>query len=141
MMLSKYYISIAAFLGALTVALGAFGAHALKAVLSPAALITYETAVRYQMYHVVALLFTGILLQKASSPKQQKLLIRAGLFFIDGIVLFSGSLYFIIAKPFLGIEGLPWVGVITPMGGLLWMVAWVLLGLSQLKGVENSDSI
>ncbi len=140
-MLSKYYISIAAFLGALTVALGAFGAHALKAVLSPAALITYETAVRYQMYHVVALLFTGILLQKASSPKQQKLLIRAGLFFIDGIVLFSGSLYFIIAKPFLGIEGLPWVGIITPMGGLLWMVAWVLLGLSQLKGVENSDSI
>jgi uncharacterized membrane protein YgdD (TMEM256/DUF423 family) len=128
-------------LGALTVALGAFGAHALKAVLSPAALITYETAVRYQMYHVVALLFTGILLPKASSPKQQKLLSRAGLFFIDGIVLFSGSLYFIVAKPFLGIEGLPWVGIITPMGGLLWMVAWVLLGLSQLKGVENSDSI
>jgi uncharacterized membrane protein YgdD (TMEM256/DUF423 family) len=140
-MLSKYYISIAAFLGALTVALGAFGAHALKAVLSPAALITYETAVRYQMYHVGALLITGILLQKASSPKQQKLLSRAGLFFIDGIVLFSGSLYFIVAKPFLGIEGLPWVGIITPMGGLLWMVAWVLLGLSQLKGVENSDSI
>jgi uncharacterized membrane protein YgdD (TMEM256/DUF423 family) len=140
-MLSKYYISIAAFLGALTVALGAFGAHALKAVLSQAALVTYETAVRYQMYHVVALLFTGILLQKASTPKQQKLLSRAGLFFIDGIVLFSGSLYFIVAKPFLGIEGLPWVGIITPMCGLLWMVAWVLLGLSQLKGVENSDSI
>ena len=139
-MLSKYYISIAAFLGALTVALGAFGAHALKAVLSQAALVTYETAVRYQMYHVVALLFTGILLQKASTPKQQKLLSRAGLFFIDGIVLFSGSLYFILAKPFLGIEGLPWVGIITPMGGLLWMVAWVLLALSQLKGVENSDS-
>ena len=139
-MLSKYYIPIAAFLGALTVALGAFGAHALKAVLSPAALITYETAVRYQMYHVVALLFTGILLQKASSPKQQKLLNRTGLFFIDGIVLFSGSLYFIVAKPFLGIEGLPWVGVITPMGGLLWMIAWVILGLSQLKGVENSKA-
>ena len=139
-MLSKYYIPIAAFLGALTVALGAFGAHALKAVVSPAALVTYETAVRYQMYHVVALLFTGILLQKASTPKQQKLLSRAGLFFIDGIVLFSGSLYFIVAKPFLGIEGLPWVGIITPMGGLLWMVAWVFLALSQLKGVENSDS-
>ena len=140
-MLSKYFISIAAFLGALTVALGAFGAHALKAVLSPAALITYETAVRYQMYHVVALLITGILINKAVSPKQQKLLRRAGLFFIDGIVLFSGSLYFIVAKPFLGIEGLPWVGVITPMGGLLWMVAWVLLGLSQLPSVENSKSV
>ena len=140
-MLSKYYISIAAFLGALTVALGAFGAHALKAVLSPAALITYETAVRYQMYHVVALLITGILMNKAASPKQQKLLSRAGLFFIDGIVLFSGSLYFIVAKPFLGIEGLPWVGVITPMGGLLWMVAWVLLALSQLPSVENSKSV
>ena len=137
-MLSKYFISIAAFLGALTVALGAFGAHALKAVLSPAALTTYETAVRYQMYHVVALLFTEILLQKASSSKQQKLLSRAGLFFMDGIVLFSGSLYFIVAKPFLGIEGLNWVGAITPMGGLLWMVAWVLLGLSQLQSVENS---
>jgi len=140
-MLSKYYISIAAFLGALTVALGAFGAHALKAVLSPAALITYETAVRYQMYHVVALLITGILMNKAASPKQQKLLRRAGLFFIDGIVLFSGSLYFIVAKPFLGIEGLPWVGVITPMGGLLWMVAWVLLALSQLPSVENSKAV
>jgi uncharacterized membrane protein YgdD (TMEM256/DUF423 family) len=137
-MLTKYFISIAAFLGAVTVALGAFGAHALKAVLSPAALTTYETAVRYQMYHAVALLFTGILLQKASSSKQQKLLNRAGLFFIDGIVLFSGSLYFIVAKPFLGIEGLTWVGAITPMGGLLWMVAWVLLGLSQLQSVENS---
>lgn len=140
-MLSKYFISIAAFLGALTVALGAFGAHALKAVLSPAALITYETAVRYQMYHVVALLITGILMNKAASPKEQKLLSRAGLFFIDGIVLFSGSLYFIVAKPFLGIEGLPWVGVITPMGGLLWMVAWVLLALSQLPSVENSKSV
>jgi uncharacterized membrane protein YgdD (TMEM256/DUF423 family) len=140
-MLSKYFISIAAFLGALTVALGAFGAHALKALLSPAALITYETAVRYQMYHVVALLITGILINKAASPKQQKLLRRAGLFFIDGIVLFSGSLYFIVAKPFLGIEGLPWVGVITPMGGLLWMVAWVLLGLSQLQSVENSKAV
>ena len=140
-MLSKYFISIAAFLGALTVALGAFGAHALKAVLSPAALITYETAVRYQMYHVVALLITGILMNKAASPKEQKLLSRAGLFFIDGIVLFSGSLYFIVAKPFLGIEGLPWVGVITPMGGLLWMVAWVLLALSQLPSVENSKAV
>ncbi|MGB4725736.1 MAG: DUF423 domain-containing protein [Sediminibacterium sp.] len=140
-MLSKYFISIAAFLGALTVALGAFGAHALKAVLSPAALITYETAVRYQMYHVVALLITGILINNAASPKEQKLLSRAGLFFIDGIVLFSGSLYFIVAKPFLGIEGLPWVGVITPMGGLLWMVAWILLALSQLPSVENSKSV
>jgi uncharacterized membrane protein YgdD (TMEM256/DUF423 family) len=140
-MLSKYFISIAAFLGALTVALGAFGAHALKAVLSPAALTTYETAVRYQMYHVVALLITGILFNRAILPKQQKLLTRAGLFFIDGIVLFSGSLYFIIAKPFLGIEGLPWVGIITPMGGLLWIAAWVLLGLSQLQSVENSKTV
>jgi uncharacterized membrane protein YgdD (TMEM256/DUF423 family) len=139
-MLSKYFISIAAFLGALTVALGAFGAHALKAVLSPAALTTYETAVRYQMYHVVALLIAGILFNKSTLPKQQKMLSRAGLFFMDGIVLFSGSLYFIVAKPFLGIEGLPWIGIITPMGGLLWIIAWVLLGLSQLPGVENSKT-
>lgn len=140
-MLSKYFISIASFLGALTVALGAFGAHALKAVLSPAALITYETAVRYQMYHVVALLITGILIHKSASPKGQKLLNRAGLFFMDGIVLFSGSLYFIVAKPYLGIEGLSWVSILTPMGGLLWMIAWLLLGISQLPSVENSKTI
>ena len=140
-MLSKYFISIAAFLAALTVTLGAFGAHALKAVLPPAALITYETAVRYQMYHVLALLITGILIGKAASPTGQKLLRRAGLFFLDGIVLFSGSLYFIVAKPFLGIEGLPWIGILTPMGGLLWMIAWVLLGLSQLPSVENSNAV
>jgi uncharacterized membrane protein YgdD (TMEM256/DUF423 family) len=88
----------------------------------------------------VALLITGILFNKSTQPNQQKLLSRAGLFFIDGIVLFSGSLYFIVAKPFLGIEGLPWVGVVTPMGGLLWIVAWVLLGLSQLQSVENSKA-
>ena len=108
-------------------------------MLAPAALVTYETAVRYQMYHVGALLFIGILLQKASSPKQQKLLSRAGLFFLDGIVLFSGSLYFIVAKPFLGIEGLSWVGILTPMGGLVWMLGWALLGYAHFKGVENSD--
>jgi uncharacterized membrane protein YgdD (TMEM256/DUF423 family) len=140
-MVSKYFVSIAAFLGALTVALGAFGAHALKAVLSPVALTTYETAVRYQMYHVVALLMTGILFQKATSPKQQKRLSRAGLFFIDGIVLFSGSLYFIVSKPFLGIDGLPWVALLTPMGGLLWIIAWVMLTVSQWPGVENSKEL
>ena len=131
----------AAVLGITAIILGAFGAHALKKVLTETQLQSFETGVRYQMYHVVALLITGVLMNKAASPKQQKLLRKAGLFFIDGIVLFSGSLYFIVAKPFLGIEGLPWVGVITPMGGLLWMVAWVLLALSQLPSVENSKSV
>ncbi len=100
-MLYKYFISIAAFLGALTVALGAFGAHALKAELSPAALITYETAVRYQMYHVVALLITGILINRAASPKEQKLLSRVGLFFYRWhcplfrlLVFYSGKAFF-----------------------------------------------
>jgi uncharacterized membrane protein YgdD (TMEM256/DUF423 family) len=93
------------------------------------------------MYQVVALLITGILINKSTLPKHQKLLSRARLFFMDGIVLFSGSLYFIVAKPFLSIEGLPWVGILTPMGGLLWIVAWVLLGLSQLQSVENSKVV
>ena len=70
-MFSKYYISIAAFLGALTVALGAFGAHALKAVLSPAALVTYETAVRYQMYHLVALLLRAYYYRKPRLPNNK----------------------------------------------------------------------
>ena len=127
------YASVSGFLA---VVLGAFGAHGLTKIVGEKELLIWNKAVLYQMIHTFAVLFIGL----ASKLDMNKLLNAAFKLFMFGILFFSGSLYFIVAKPFLGIEGLPWVGIITPMGGLLWMAAWVLLGLSQFKGVENSEA-
>ncbi|MCX6298889.1 MAG: DUF423 domain-containing protein [Bacteroidetes bacterium] len=123
-MQNKFIVS-AAFLGALTVALGAFGAHALKQLVSDQALTTYETAVRYQFYHVFALAITGILY--ANNPN--KLIRNAGIFFMIGITLFSGSLYTLTYIAYSGNLSLSWVGPITPIGGLFLILGWIQLGL------------
>ncbi len=123
-MQNKFIVS-AAFLGALTVALGAFGAHALKQLVSEQALTTYETAVRYQFYHVFALAITGILY--TNNPN--KLIRNAGVFFMIGITLFSGSLYTLTYIAYSGNSSLSWVGPITPIGGLFLILGWIQLGL------------
>jgi uncharacterized membrane protein YgdD (TMEM256/DUF423 family) len=122
----KPFIIIAAFIGALTVALGAFAAHFLKAKLPAESLQVFETAVRYQFYHVVAVLATGILYKEF--PK--KTLQWAGRLFIAGIILFSGSLYVLsIAPP----KTINWVGAITPFGGLCFIAGWVLMAAGVIK--------
>jgi uncharacterized membrane protein YgdD (TMEM256/DUF423 family) len=122
----KTFIITAAFIGALTVALGAFAAHFLKAKLPAENLQVFETAVRYQFYHVVALLATGILYKEFSI----KLLQWAGRFFIAGIILFSGSLYVVsIATP----NTINWVGAITPLGGLCFIAGWVLMAVAVIR--------
>lgn len=114
---------------ALAVILGAFGAHALKQVLEPDQLQTFETGVKYQFYHSFALLATGIIY--ASFPfKQVKL---ASTFFITGILLFSGSLYAITLLKMNGQVGLGGVGIITPIGGLFFIAGWLLLTMGILK--------
>ncbi|UEG50191.1 DUF423 domain-containing protein [Ferruginibacter lapsinanis] len=121
----KKFIQIAAVLGAVTVILGAFGAHALKQVLPTSALATFETAVRYQFYHVFAILLTGILYKEYMNTFVQ----RAGHLFIIGIVLFSGSLYlltYLEATETIGYRG---IGAITPIGGLCFISGWVLLAI------------
>ena len=125
------FIVTAAFLGALTVALGAFGAHALKQLVSEQALTTFETAVRYQFYHVFALAITGILYDK----NPNKLIRNAGAFFMVGISLFSGSLYTLTYMAYSGNTNLSWVGPITPIGGLFLILGWILLGI----GVKKSN--
>ncbi len=125
------FIVTAAFLGALTVALGAFGAHALKQLVSEQALTTFETAVRYQFYHVFALAITGILYDK----NPNKLIRNAGVFFMVGIALFSGSLYTLTYMAYLGNTNFSWVGAITPIGGLFLILGWILLGI----GVKKSN--
>lgn len=114
---------------ALAVILGAFGAHALKQVLTPDLLVTFETGVRYQFYHSFALIATGIIYGFAP----QKLLKNAYALFLLGIILFSGSLYALTLLKANGQVGLGGVGIITPIGGLCFIVGWLLLTLGIAK--------
>lgn len=118
-----------ALFAALAVILGAFGAHALKAVLTEQQLFTFETGVRYQFYHSFALLAAGIIY--GFKPTSQIKL--ASTFFIIGILLFSGSLYCITALQMNGQAGLGGLGILTPIGGLFFILGWLLLLLGSAK--------
>jgi uncharacterized membrane protein YgdD (TMEM256/DUF423 family) len=119
----KGFLKTACILAALTVALGAFGAHTLKNYVSNTALATFETGVRYQFYHVFALLVTGILF-KDFPVRTTKL---AGWLFIMGIFLFSGSLYMLAVLQATVQPGFRWIGAITPLGGVCFIAGWLLL--------------
>ena len=124
--MNKRLLALGSLLGALAVALGAFGAHALKTIFPPEDLAIYETGVRYQVYHVFALLIAGIL---AGHFPQPRLFVRAGYFFVAGICLFSGSLYALAALHAHAISGFRFVGILTPIGGLFFIGGWILLFL------------
>ena len=124
----KGFLKTAALLGALSVALGAFAAHGLKKIFSADNLQVFETAVRYQFYHVFALLAVGILY--AAFPG--KLLVWAGKLFIGGIVLFSGSLYVLCYVKYAEMP-LNWIGAITPFGGAAFIGGWLMLFWTVLK--------
>lgn len=120
------FLIIAGISGAFSVALGAMGAHALKKVITPELIQTYEKAVQYQVYHTFALIAVAMLMQNNST----KFLRRAGNLFLAGIILFSGSLYFLSTKSLIGIEGMRWVGAITPFGGLSFISGWLFFSFS-----------
>jgi uncharacterized membrane protein YgdD (TMEM256/DUF423 family) len=124
----KAIIKTAAIIGALSVMLGAFAAHTLKEILEPASLQIFETAVRYQFYHVFALLAVGILYKEFPV----KLMIWAGRLFVSGIVLFSGSLYLLC---YVKHNQLPlnWLGAITPFGGLAFIAGWIMVFMAVKK--------
>ncbi len=124
----KVFLKTAALTGALSVALGAFAAHGLKELLAAENLQVFETAVRYQFYHVFALLATGIL-YKEFPVRTMKM---AGILFITGMVLFSGSLYVLCYVKHQGLA-LNWVGAVTPFGGAAFIAGWVLLFVAVLK--------
>ena len=128
--MQKFFLLTGSALGALSVMIGAFGAHALKSSLeSTGRLETFETAVKYQFYHVLALLVLGLLLSKFD----HRLLNYAGYSFIVGIVIFSGSLYL------LCLTNVGKWGAVTPIGGLFLIAGWVLLFLGILKGQAGLD--
>lgn len=123
--MQKNFLLIAALSGALSVALGAFAAHGLKRLLAQDNLQIFETGVKYQFYHTLALLAVGILWQSFAGSS----LLWAGRLFISGLVVFSGSLYLLAFIRHFG-WGATWVGAITPLGGLCFIAGWILLALA-----------
>ncbi|WP_318456544.1 DUF423 domain-containing protein [Photobacterium leiognathi] len=120
---TRWILFIAAISGALTVGLGAFAAHGLKHHLSPYLLDVFKTGVQYQAWHTLALLGCGILTRFLSS----KAVSYAALFFAIGIICFSGSLYA------LALTGIKWFGPITPMGGVCFIIGWVMLAIATWR--------
>lgn len=123
----KGFLKTAFLLGALSVALGAFAAHGLKNYISSNAIATFETGVRYQFYHVFALLAVAILYKDIPAVK------TAGWLFIGGIVLFSGSLYLLTAIQGMVQPGYKWIGAVTPFGGLLFIAGWLWLFVAVMR--------
>ena len=122
--MDRTFLFFGSLLGFLGVAFGAFGAHALKARLSADMLVVFETGVRYQMYHAFAILIVAAAIGRIGDAN---LLVLAGWFFVAGVLLFSGSLYV------LSLSGVGVLGAITPVGGLLFLIGWVCLGLFALR--------
>lgn len=118
----KIIIAIAAFLLAIAVAAGAFGAHALKNVLSAERLQTWETAVQYHAWHALGLLLIGLL-----SVHFQVSLAGPASLLLGGIFIFSGSLYV------LCLSGMSWLGAVTPIGGVAFIAGWIWLGIKAFK--------
>lgn len=122
--MGKLFLALGALFGLLGVLLGAFGAHALRARLAPDMLAIFHTGVEYQFYHVFALLGVGLL---ALMWPQRALLGWAGALFCIGIVIFSGSLYLLSAT------GVRWLGAITPVGGVAFILGWLLLLIAVVR--------
>ena len=112
----RLWLALAAVNGALAVAAGAFGAHGLKAILTPDMLAVFETGARYQMYHALAMGLAAIAGARWAP----------GLF-LAGIIVFSGSLYL------LALSGMTWLGAITPLGGVLFLAGWICFCVSALR--------
>jgi uncharacterized membrane protein YgdD (TMEM256/DUF423 family) len=118
----KGFLKTAFIFAAIAVMLGAFGAHGLKKIISETSLQTFETGVRYQMYHAFGLMIAAIIF----SSSVQKRVMLAGRLFIAGIIIFSGSLYFLA----LTADNFRFVGAITPIGGSCFIAGWILLFLA-----------
>jgi uncharacterized membrane protein YgdD (TMEM256/DUF423 family) len=115
--MDRTFIAIAAVSGFLGVSLGAFGAHALRGSLEPRDLEIFDTAVRYQLVHAVALLGVGLLWVRWPVAA----LTASGWFLVAGTLIFSGSLYLLV------LTGARWLGAVTPLGGVAFLLGWLLL--------------
>jgi uncharacterized membrane protein YgdD (TMEM256/DUF423 family) len=119
---TKFFLTLAPILAGISVAAGAFASHALKEQLDARSLEIWETGAKYQMYHAIALLLIGLLSLHGSLP--QTWLNSAGVAFIIGTILFSGSLYA------LSLSGVKILGAITPLGGVAFLTGWICLAIA-----------
>jgi uncharacterized membrane protein YgdD (TMEM256/DUF423 family) len=117
------WFATGAIAGGVGVMLGAFGAHGLKTRVAPELLTVFETGVRYHMYHALALLAVGWAATRWTTP----LVHASGWAFLAGIVIFSGSLYV------MTLTGARWLGAITPLGGIAFILGWALLAAAALR--------
>ncbi len=128
--MKSIFLSLGALSALIGVGMGAFGAHGLKTIISPEMLTVYQTGVTYQMYHALGLI--GVALIHRQAP-DSKLLHWAGWLMFSGIVLFSGSLYA------LALLNHTWLGMITPLGGVCFLAAWLLIALFATPNIRSSD--
>ena len=124
--MTRIFLAIASALGGIAVVLGAFATHTLKNHLSDRALAIWETGIKYQMYHALALILVALLISRFPNSTP---LIVAGFAFIAGIFIFSGSLYA------LSLSGIKWLGAITPLGGVAFIIGWICLTIAAW-GIE-----
>jgi uncharacterized membrane protein YgdD (TMEM256/DUF423 family) len=122
--MDRVFLALGALSALVAVAAGAFGAHALRNRLAPDTLSVFEISARYQMYHALALLAVAWVVSRWPSGAA----VTAGWLFVAGTVIFSGSLYL------LSLTGQRWLGVITPLGGLAFILGWAALAWAALRG-------
>lgn len=128
--MSNLFIGLGALNAFLAVAFGAFAAHSLKATLPPEQLSIIQTAADYQIYHGLGLILIGLLNMQSTTLQHR----RVGWIMLAGIILFCGSLYI------LGITGIKWLGMITPLGGLCFLIAWLMLAYTHIFKTQNKSS-
>ena len=121
---ARFFTVAGALAMAVAVAAGAFGAHGLRNTLTPEWMATFETAVRYQAYHALALLAVGVLIGRGGDVRR---LTWAGGLFLAGIVVFSGSLYALV------LTGETWLGAVTPIGGVAFIAGWFVLAWAEMR--------
>lgn len=127
--MQKTFIAWGSVIMALSVAIGAFGAHILEGILTPDDMATFETGVQYHMIHGIAVIFTGL---AAGLLGESKKLFWAGVLFIAGIAIFSGSLYVLV------LSGMKWLGAITPIGGVSFIAGWLALMAAAVSGAKRA---
>lgn len=126
---AKLFLTLGGINAALVVILGAFGAHGLKAKISTDMLAVYQTGVHYHLFHALGLMVVGLVAAQMTDSAYLK---WSGWLMLAGIVLFSGSLYL------LSVSGMRWLGAITPIGGLSFIVAWMLFVVALFKSAGKT---
>jgi uncharacterized membrane protein YgdD (TMEM256/DUF423 family) len=125
----RKWIGVGSMLAAAAVAAGAFGAHALRETVTPRMLEVWQTAVLYQMFHAVGLFVVAL-----ASARLRPMAARvAAVSFVVGVALFSGSLYVLV------LSGVTWLGAITPLGGVAFLVGWTALAYAALRGPAEAS--